>query len=1064
MSSELFNKDELTKFIDIFNNLENNDEFEIMFGSYAKTNQLTMKNFLDILKNLTLYAKSNKLKIVHSETLDISYNYDSKSFNSYRISIHDINNINSLIAPLYKRQNNIIFTILTSKILSGTKNLEIINKKKNFDNIYNIDDFDIRVRLAKEDKLSKKELNSLIKLDNIGKLEIIFRMKSRVTIILESNTDIEIKIDLTSVKSSNNINNVYNIGANYELELEVNKKKKLSAQKNKLYLQKLLDYILFLKKIVEQSNHLVSKTEKTKVINLHNKLLNNDTSKALYINQVKSLEIVHLIDYLPNQYSVTDKADGDRCLGIIIDSKLYFIFSNMSVKYSGIKNKSLKSYDNTIIDGEYIFNSKLNKYIFASFDILYYKNKDIRNESNLYERYLKLQDVISKCFNFSFNAKKYDGIFNINKIESHYKKNISDYLKYMMGILKKTKEETFVCFKYIIFVLGGSDIEIFKYSEIIWNSYTKIDSSNVPYILDGLIYTPLYQIYTKILKETKLRNYKWKPSTSNSIDFYVTFEKDPKTGKYLNIYDDSSDHKVKGQTYKILNLHVGKLINNKEIPVLFEKNKNLHIAKIDGLNNEVRDLEGELIQDNTVVEFYYNNDGNIDKEFRWVPIRTRWDKTESVYKYKKKYGNNLEVSKYIWNSIIENITMDNLSRLGNEKFYENELNELKKRINASVIAIEKTKDIYYQKITNLGSAMRNFHNYIKSNLAYNYCSPKMVDGKLKKLSVLDIGCGRGGDLMKFFSARIKDYVGFDPDSHGIYSATDGCMSRFNNFRKKFPNWPNMKFLVADGGVKLNLEDQSKVINKMTEQNKKMLKEIFGNSSDNKKDTKFDVFNCSIAIHYLFKDDITWGNFCDNINSYINDEGYLTITTFDGNMLHKLFQKNNGVIEQDYLDKNGNLKKLFKYTATYDTKNNNNKLGLSYNAYVALFMEEGNYEVEYIVPNEYIVKSLKDKCNLELIESDNFYSIYEKQKSFFENVAPNEEKEESRRYFANVAKYYNLEDNFNKACIEFTKLHCVYVFKKNSSKKLKGGGNIKKSSNSSSNLISQYLNTPDVIDI
>ena len=43
-----------------------------------------------------------------------------------------------------------------------------------------------------------------------------------------------------------------------------------------------------------------------------------------------------------------------------------------------------------------------------------------------------------------------------------------------MSGLKSSKMDTFVCFKYFIFVLGGSDSEIFNYSDIIWNTYTKL--------------------------------------------------------------------------------------------------------------------------------------------------------------------------------------------------------------------------------------------------------------------------------------------------------------------------------------------------------------------------------------------------------------------------------------------------------------------------------------------------------------------------------------------------------------------------------------------------------------
>ena len=52
--------------------------------------------------------------------------------------------------------------------------------------------------------------------------------------------------------------------------------------------------------------------------------------------------------------------------------------------------------------------------------------------------------------------------------------------------------------------------------------------------------------------------------------------------------------------------------------------------------------------------------------------------------------------------------------------------------------------------------------------------------------ILDIGCGRGGDVMKWFHARIKNYVGFDPDYEGIYSSIDGIISRYNSRKKVFP--------------------------------------------------------------------------------------------------------------------------------------------------------------------------------------------------------------------------------------------------------------------------------------
>jgi len=1040
MTNTLFNKNELNKFTKIYSSLSPDDEFEIMFGGYTKSNSLNMKQFLDILKTLKLFADEKKLKIMHSETLDISYNYDNKNFHTYRISIGGTENINKLMSILHNRQNHIIFSVLASKLLSDEKDgLSIINKKKDYDSTYNLDDYDIRVRLAKEQKVEKKELAELIKLDNVSKIAINFRMKSRVSIILESNSEVELALDITAVKQSHNINKIQYTPYNYELEIDFNKKKSLSAKKEKEYMEKILYYIDYTKKVIEQSNVIISNSEKDDVMKLYKKLLYSDenvNTKSLYGPSVKSLEVVHMVDDLPNKYSVTDKADGDRCLGIIMNNKLYFIFTNLEIKYSGIEiDKKHGSYNNTIIDGEYILNSQFNKYIYAAFDILYYKGENIQLNSKLDERYEKLNDVIAKCFGFDFSTKKYSDKFDMKKISSYYKNQLSEYLKYLMSNLSKSKTDTFICYKYFIFVLGGSDSEIFNYSDIIWNTYTKLEANNVPYILDGLIYTPLDQIYTKSLKETKRRNYKWKPANKNSIDFFVRFEKDPQTGKLLNVYDDASGDNIEGMTYKILNLHVGKIINNIEVPVLFRKFENLHIAKLGSVNGMVRDIEGDIIQDNTVVEFYYNDDASIPPDFRWVPIRTRHDKTESIIKYKKKYGNNSDIANAIWNSMQENITIDDISKLGDEDLYENEMLEIKKRIDATVVAISKQTDVYYQKTTDFAKPLRNFNNYIKSNMIFTYCSPKKVENKHKKLSILDYGCGRGGDIQKFFHAKIGNYVGFDPDSHGIHSSTNGALSRYNNFRRKMPNFPNMDFLIGDGTAELNLEAQEKAVGKMSDSNKHLIESIFGSNGNNLSNRKFDVINCQLMIHFLLKNDTTWNNFCTNVNNFLEDDGYILITCFDGKMIHDLFNKNLGRIEEKYSTDEGVNKKFFEYKSSYDYKTKDiDRTGLSYNAFVTIFMEDNSYDTEYLVTENFLKKSLKEKCNMDLVETSSFYDIYNQKTKFFDEVAPKEENISSKNYFMKISEFYNQEDSVNKASLEFCKLHKYYVFKKRSGTK------------------------------
>ena len=741
-------------------------------------------------------------------------------------------------------------------------------------------------------------------------------------------------------------------------------------------------------------------------------------------------------------------------LHIIFNKKLYLIFTNLEVKFSGLELKT-NDYNDTILDGEYIYHNETNKFLFVTFDILFYKGENIQSEPNLELRYIKLKDVMSKCFNFSSEFRKYDGEFDMKKIEKHYNEDLDKYLDKVNKNIKNMKEETIVFEKYYIFPLGGLDLEIFRYSEIIWNSYTKSKADLVPYILDGLIYTGTSQIYTKSLKDIKYKIYKWKPPNKNSIDFFVKYEKDSQTGKHLNVYDNTNENN-EGATYKILNLHVGKLVNNIEIPVSFRKNDNLNIAKIKNDNDVIRDLEGDLIQDNTVVEFYYDDNPSISAEFRWVPLRTRYDKTESVQKHKKKYGNNTDIADAIWNSIQEKITIDDLNRLSNEDNYNNEILEIKKRIDAQVVAIEKQKDIYYQKMTDFGKPLRNFHNYVKSNIIFTYCSPKYFNSKLKKMSVLDVGVGRGGDIQKFFHSKVGKYVGIDVDSHGINSSTDGAVSRYNNFRRKMPNFPKMDFIVADAGSKLDLDSQLKSLGKMSDSNIKLIKDNF------RQDIKYDVFNCQLMIHFLLKDETTWGNFCYNVNKFLDDNGYLLISTFDGEKLHENFKNNKGKIVEMYTEE-GKKSVFFEFNSTYDLKDKNiNKLGLGYESYVAMVKDEGCCDVEYLVGEKFLIESLKTNCNLDLLEVNNFYNFYEQQKPFFSNVAPKEENRDSKNFFMKIQQYYDLEDDVNRAGLEFTKLHKYYIFKKNKINIVSEEKKTKKVVSKKNNLIEKYLKSDSKI--
>jgi SAM-dependent methyltransferase len=1033
----------------LFAKVKKGDEFEFIFFS-KKGKYLPQQNYINLLKYFNVRADTDKEVTVVGpiDMLDINLRQDSTT--TIRSTISGSTNINTYMKKVSLFRSHVIMGTFVKLWEKGDTNLTFMKKTKENDQTIDVDDIDMRARLSKEDELAKSDIENVKSLDNTRIMDINYRYKQRTSLFVVGNekSDEYIRIDLTFTRSTDDFKKVNRAVPNYELEIEYGTKTKSNPE----MLTKMFNETVYLLKLIQQSNFIITNPTIQNVLAAYNEILSNDNkSNALNGRQPISLEIQHITEVLPNKYAVTDKADGDRYFLMIHENNVYLISNNLNVRFTGIVlSAELSKYNGTVLDGEYIFLADKNKHMFLAFDCLFFCSEDVRQTINLFDRLKYADEVIEKCFIFSEQTgykttDKLPSKFSVDGYCDFYTEDLVKYVAALNHDIDVKNNYPLIRRKYFIGCTGAKDWEIFAYSVLMWYAYTTNPKIKCPYLLDGLVYQPLEQAYVSNASESQKSDYKWKPPTKNSIDFYIEFEKDRDTGKILTVYDNSHDDYVRNKSYRICNLYVGQKVGKVEQPVLFKQEQELYMAYLFLEDGEIRDVDGDCLFDKTVVEFYYNDDPDVPERFKWVPIRTRHDKTESVARFGKRYGNYISVADKVWRSIKNPVLMSDLEDLaiGNDSnknayMYDKKIEALRKKIGHELIISATKENVYYQQRSKIAQPMRQFHNWIKSNLIYTFCHPMYQSNK--QLSILDLACGRGGDIMKFYYAMAAFYVGVDIDKEGLVSAVDGAVSRYNQLRRK-PNFPKMYFIQGDAGALLNSDDQTRALNGMDNANRQLMDKFF--SKDEKKRTLFDRINCQFAIHYMFKNAVTLGCFKQNLNMYLRNGGYLLATTFDGQKIAELLGTKDKYTSE-YTDENGKKKILFEIIKKYDVDADKGIMGTGHaiDVYMAWICLEGRYLTEYLVDKRFIEKEFLDSCDLELVDTDNFGNQLNIHRNYFEEYAKYEEIDETRQFLAKVGGFYKTNE-VNEGCTVYNSLMRYYVFRKKdgsktSQSKQKGG--------------------------
>jgi len=594
-------------------------------------------------------------------------------------------------------------------------------------------------------------------------------------------------------------------------------------------------------------------------------------------------------------YNVTDKADGLRTLLVVSgNGRLYLVDSSFRVYATGLQLEGALAvqYKGTVLDGEWIRNDKLGNTVslYYAFDIYTTEGRSVSSLPFMNDSDIHRYSLMKKTIDILATAKQ-----TIKDIPSNHSLIVS----------MKTFYST-----------GGAPGYIFNDAAACLDSAAKS-----PYYTDGLIFTPNNEPMP-MTGRTWDAQLKWKPAHDNTIDFLVVIENEVKEGvsedKIGFKYNEDENQMLR---HKTLRLFVGgksdvafrdprdTILNNKPIPDSIDTEEYqpvefrplepadvsasiCHIALDGGVadpagaSDASQDLEAKMesmfctrtkdpITSNSIVEMAYHPEKQIG--WRWEPIRVRWDKTERLQTGNFARTMNADwVADNIWTSI------------------HNPVTEIMIRTGTLSEDTVEERPVYYtskkvaKRDTFIVRKMNSFHNkYIKSEL--------LLQKTLRRGdSILDLACGRGGDLIKWITNRAGWVMGVDFNLDNLIAPKESIYGRYLDAKiKNKGDLPPMVFLQADSTR--NIKDGTGLL---TDYDKKLGLALYDNGPKEEAPSAvetlrgfassgFDVVSCMFAIHYMFKDRSSVDGFLRNLSDNLKINGFFVGCCFDGDAVFKL---------------------------------------------------------------------------------------------------------------------------------------------------------------------------------
>ena len=655
---------------------------------------------------------------------------------------------------------------------------------------------------------------------------------------------------------------------------------------------------------IQGTSYPVSAGEQRKVLNGYMSLMDDKYESGrvyskhfigpspytLQVNNIAPVNEDSTIPNVRNNYTVTEKADGERKLLYVAgDGKVYFIDTNMNVQFTGSVCQNDGAF-NSLLDGEHILHNKGGEFInlYAAFDIYFENKEDIRGAPFIPGN----EDDDPREFRLPSLTRFVRGMN-------------------MRGVAAQNSVSPLTV-KSKVFMATSKAQSIFQCCATILQ---RIDEGLYNYETDGLIFTPSnlgVGVDTPGAKPPNKKQswghaFKWKPPAQNTIDFLVTTVKGTDgQDKIGNMFQEGTDTSAVQQIlqYKTAVLRVGfderlhgfinpcKAVYEGDLPKagdvdedegyhpvqFFPTNPvddkagicNIALSTGGGGDKVMFAENGDVIEDDTIAEFSYMPDK--EEGWKWKALRVRYDKTADLRAGGKNFGNAYHVANSNWHSLHNPVTV---AMLKTGDGIPDELAD---------------DDIYYNRVGDVSytRGLRSFHNlFVKKKLIM--AASKRGD------TLIDLAVGKGGDWPKWIRARLNFVFGVDMSADNIENRLDGVCARTLKYRRKFKTMPDGLFVAGNSSA--NVRDGTALF---TDKAKQITKAVFGQGAKDAKElgagvykqfgvgkSGFDVCSIQFALHYMFENQITLNGFLRNVSETTKVGGYFIGTSYDGSEVFRM---------------------------------------------------------------------------------------------------------------------------------------------------------------------------------